>query len=75
MLAEFVEGQFENVPGWFDAIDDPAKKVSLFIKFLEFYLPKMRSTQFTDVPDLVRFISMTTEERSEEIERIKTMIK
>ena len=42
-IAEFAEGNIDRLQGWLDdiAADDPSKAADLFLKLLEYHVPKL----------------------------------
>lgn len=48
-IAVFAEGNVDRLQDWLDAIadDDPAKAADLFIKLLEYHVPKLSRTDST----------------------------
>lgn len=46
-LAEFAEGNVDKLQGWLDrvATRDPAKAAELFVRVLEYHVPKLARTE------------------------------
>jgi hypothetical protein len=50
-LKALVDGNADNLQKWLLEIDDPAKRIDAFIKFLEFVQPKLARTELAGDPD------------------------
>jgi hypothetical protein len=52
-LAQFAEGNFGKLQGWLDrvAARDPAKAADLFLRMLEYYIPKLARTELASDPE------------------------
>lgn len=46
-IAVFAEGNIHRLPGWLDAVaeKDPAKAAELFMRLLEYHIPKLARTE------------------------------
>src|SRR5512140_2175776 len=46
-IAAFAEGNVDKLEEWLEAIEDPAKRLDLFLRVLEYHLPKLQHTERT----------------------------
>jgi hypothetical protein len=48
-LTQFAEGNVEKLQTWLDAVakDDPARAADLFIRVLEYHIPKLARTELS----------------------------
>ena len=67
-IAKFANGNIERLEGWLEdiAADDPVKAADLFLKVLEYYIPKLSRSEITGELDVKTSVinaqpEMTTE--------------
>ena len=46
-IAAFASANVENMSTWLNEIEDPAKKMDLYLKALEYHIPKLGRTELT----------------------------
>lgn len=46
-IAIFAEANVEKMSEWLDAIDEPAKKMDLYLRALEYHVPKLARSEVT----------------------------
>lgn len=46
-IATFASANVEKMGEWLDAIPDPAKKMDLYLRALEYHVPKLGRTELT----------------------------
>lgn len=46
-IAAFAEGNAENLSKWLAEVQDPARRVDLYLRVLEYYIPKIARTEVT----------------------------
>lgn len=44
-IAAFASANVENMGVWLNSIDDPAKKMDLFLRAIEYHIPKLARTE------------------------------
>lgn len=47
VIADLAKATAPRLASWLDEIDDPAKRFDLFLKMLEYDLPKLQRTELT----------------------------
>lgn len=59
-MAQLAEGNIERVQKWLDRVarKDPARALDLFLRLLEYYIPKLQRSEFTgkDGKDLLGLV-------------------
>jgi hypothetical protein len=46
-IAAFTSANVEKIDGWLNSIDDPAKRLDLYFRALEYTMPKLARTELT----------------------------
>ncbi len=46
-IAQIAKRNIKNVETWLNQIDDPSKRVSLFLDMCEYHIPKLARTELT----------------------------
>lgn len=46
-IAAFAQANVEHMSEWLGAIDDPAKKMDLYLRAIEYHIPKQARTEHT----------------------------
>lgn len=46
-IAAFAEGNADNLAKWLAAVTDPARRIDLYLRVLEYYIPKIARTEVT----------------------------
>ncbi len=70
-IAVFAQDNVDNMTAWISQIEDPAKKLDLYLRALEYHVPKLARTELTGVNGRpMSFMSVTPEERDAEIARM-----
>lgn len=44
-IAEIAQRKIDDVEAWLDQIDDPAKRLDLYLRMLEYHIPKLARTE------------------------------
>jgi hypothetical protein len=50
-MALIAQNNIQNVEEWIRQVDDPAKRVSLFLDLCEYHIPKLARTEITGAND------------------------
>jgi hypothetical protein len=46
-IAVFAEANVDNMTQWLSEVDDPAKRLDLYLRALEYYIPKLARSEVT----------------------------
>jgi hypothetical protein len=46
-IAAFASANVENMGDWLNQVEDPAKKMDLFLRAIEYHIPKLGRTELT----------------------------
>ena len=46
-IARFAEGNIDKFVGWLQEIEDPAKRCEIFLKTIEYHIPKLGRVEHT----------------------------
>lgn len=68
-IAVFAQDNVDNMTTWINQIEDPAKKLDLYLRALEYHVPKLARTEHAGGID-VSVTNVSREERDAEIERL-----
>lgn len=70
-IAVFAQNNVDNMTTWINQIEDPAKKMDLYLRALEYHVPKLARTEMTGANGApMSFLNVTPQERDDEIKRL-----
>ena len=46
-IAEFAQANVDRMGAWLDAVEDPAKRFDLYLRALEYHVPKLARSEVT----------------------------
>jgi hypothetical protein len=70
-IAVFAQDNVENMTTWLNQIEDPAKRLDLYLRALEYHVPKLARTELTGANGgPMNFLNVTPQERDAEIKRL-----